>query len=264
MTEEPSVPKKPEKIDVWLEKAKANKGSPVIWINQSDNKELKEIDSEGVCFVITLDWVNQYRSNRIARSQFVNAFRDGVQIDPKTGQPDPNTCIPIEYMISQSEYSSRLRRYRQELAAVMKKLEEALAKKLPIAVDVASIQDAFEAREYGPGMKQVSRFRKKDGKTIADAVKAMQANTDPAYYMLVFHRPGGGHVVGFEFRPDVVVSENFPGLFEFIDANLGLYAFPASDNMLAFFNNCVWAELYAARPYNSFDLVRFDLGAGGF
>lgn len=247
----------------WRKKAQDNKGATVIWINQSDNKDLKEIGSAGVCFAITTDWVKQYRANRIARSEFVNSFREGMEIDPTTGEPDPDTCIPVTYMVEQEEYSTRLRRYRQESKAVQKKIDEARAKQQPVPQDLVNTQAAIDAREYGTGMKQITRFIPKDGKTIKDAVAAMLANTNPAYYLLVLRRTGGAHVVGFEFRPDVVVSENYPGLFEFIDANLGLYAFPSSDNMLAFFNNCVWKELYAAK-YDRFDVVQFDLGAGGF
>jgi hypothetical protein len=248
----------------WRAKADANKGSQVIWINQSDNKDLKDIGSDGVCFAITSDWVKQYRSNRIARSKFVNAFRDEVVIDPKTGEPDPDTCIPLDYMLNQDEYSSMLKQHRKALKELELKLLQAPLDQPKIREDLDNTLRAMEVETYGSGLKQVTKFRAKKSQTITDAVAAMQANTNPTYYMLLLRRPGGGHVVGFEFRPDVVVSDNFPGLFEFIDANLGLYAFPSSANMINFFNSCAWAELYSAKGYDGFDLVEFDLGAGGF
>src|SRR5262249_24362054 len=107
-------------------------------------------------------------------------------------------------------------------------------------------------------LPQIKNFEKS---LYGDAfeVKKWPANTNlrqvvdsfsrnPGYYMLSFRRPtGGGHVVGFEIRADIVVSENFPALYEFLDANLGLFAFGKYDGMLSFFLESVWQSLYSQK-----------------
>jgi hypothetical protein len=244
-------------IATWRDYAKANKGSTVVWINQSSNTDLKEVDSRGVCFAITRDWLTQYRANSNARYNFVNAFRDA-------GVEDPNNCIPLEYVIAQDESAAEYKAAQRELRLLESQVKLATDQGKPVPVDLEAAREIVRRSRYGEGLTAIQAFDAKDNKGIKDAIAVLQANAEPSYYMLSVRREGGGHVVGFEFRPDISASDAFPGLFEFIDANLGLYAFPSSANMLAFFGDCVWTKLYAASNYTAFELVKFDVGAGGF
>lgn len=242
----------------WDKTAKDYRGSNVIWINQSGDTQLKEANSAGVCFAITRDWVKNYRRAKIDRSNFVNAFRD-VQ----RGKPPQN--LPAIYLKKQAQYSAELQAQRDALGNLRTQLETATANSRPTKEELERITLSIGRHQYGRSVLSVKVFNGSlSGMTEAiGEIKKIGATT-PSYFMLSFTRPGqGGHVVGFECRPDISAG-SFPKLYEFIDANLGLYVFGNVSDVVDFFSVPVWADLYESRGYSKFILAQYDAGHGGF
>lgn len=245
----------PDKAE-WTKKAGQHNGNPVIWIDQTNAPQLKAANSEGVCFAITLDWVEQYRTSQVARSRFLNSFRD-VQAE------DPPKHLPAIYIDKQQAYSDELKAQNAAIGKLKQMLVTATESSRPPKSELETILLSVAKHHYGRSVGTVGKLDD-DFLGIENTIAALKqaAGQAPGYFMMTFSVPGrGGHVVGFECRSDMYVSPNYPELYEFIDANLGAYAFSKLDDMMDFFYLEVWSDIYLLKNYTRFELAQFDRGA---
>lgn len=215
----------------WSLAAKVHGGNLVVWIEQGTDPNLERANSNGVCHALTHDWIERYTRYRDDRSEFVNAFRDN-----EGGRAD-GTSIPLDYISQQGLYQSQVESFNAALTSAKQLKGSMPADARRLLVDSLKRQ---QQSLYGDSAVVT---RPKAGTSIVEVVNSFPVH--PCYVALSFRARGGGHVVGFEFRPDVHVSGNFPQLFEYFDANLGLFAFPSRSSLLAFFLETVWPTIYA-------------------
>ncbi len=212
----------PNDRDLWSGYAKQHSGNLVVWVDQTSDTGLKAVNSNGVCHALTKAWVEAYVEDLESRSMFVNSFRD----QPK------NNPIPQDYLENQAIYAQQLETYNSTLAQVKSSSDKEFQRKM-LPLLKKSKSDLY------PDGTKVSSL--KAGTDVANVVLGMPHA--PSYIMLSM-RGKGAHVVGFEIRPDHHVSENYPAVYEYFDANLGLFAFGKFKNMLDFFLTKVWQNLY--------------------
>ena len=82
-------------------------------------------------------------------------------------------------------------------------------------------------------------------------------------YLILMRRANGGHAIAVELNSRYPQDNGKIGLYQFMDANLGLFAFRKSNELFAFVVEQVWKKFYRER-YDSFRTVEFNTGAGGF
>lgn len=213
--------------ETWKDLAKGYRANIVVWIDQSSDQRLREENRGGVCRTVTKNWVDAYMDSRPARAQFVNAFRENG--------------IPEEYIDEQEQYALDIKVHNSMLIGA-KVLQKISMDKKFLSSTVNTIKQS--QAELHPGT--VTKYPK--GSAIQPILQ--QIAKLEGYTMFSFRPKDSdvGHVVGFEVRPDLKeqMSENFPnGLFEFIDANLGLFVFKSARTMVEFFYLEVWKKLYA-------------------
>jgi hypothetical protein len=234
----------PSRAD-WKEIAKGYRANIVVWIDQSSDNRLLEENRGGVCRTVTKRWVDAYMDSRPARAKFVNSFRDHG--------------IPEEYIEEQEQYALDIKVHNSLLIGA-KTLQAVSKDKVFLSSSVQMLKQSQS--ELHPG--EVIKFPK--GSAIQPI---LQKIARPTGYTMLSFRPRDsdvGHVVGFEVRPDLQgqMSANFPnGLFEFIDANLGLFVFNSARTMVEFFYLEVWKRHYAkAYAGCSFAVEYFQVEAG--
>jgi hypothetical protein len=252
-------------LEDFRSRAKAHNGNSVVWINQSASPTLKAVNSGGVCKAITMDWIESYRGYLDDRSRFVNGFR---QYDDQGRIVEYS--IPKSYLDKQDQYTQELAAYSLRFKAMVRKVK-AYKQEFPGDKDFTPALDEtlkIFIRVARAGIECLSYTEPAD---VDAMVKQLSNLKKPGYYTLALTNPGG-HVVGFEFRPDQSVG-SFPGIFEFIDANSGLFVFRKASDMLAFFRAEVWPRrvngeqklLWSGyEKYKKLQLFQFDTGKGGF
>jgi hypothetical protein len=246
-------------IEAWRAHAKTHNGNIVVWINQSDpGSSVREANSDGVCYAITMDWIDSYRRYLSDRSLFVNSFREYDDHGKLLSY-----VIPQLYLDNQDEYRKQRELNNTEYKKLFADYETAKAEygksktsTAKAAMDAAEAKaKMFRRRAYGgPNCIRYTMIA-----SLENANTILSGITVPGYYAFAFHRDGGGHVVGFEFRPDQSTL-SFKGIYEFIDANTGLLVFGTVD-MVAFAKAYVW-PMYT--KYTSYSLLQYGIGLGGF
>jgi hypothetical protein len=211
----------------WGETAEKYRANIVVWIDQGSDQRLRQENRGGVCRTVTKNWVDAYMDSRPARSRFVNAFRENG--------------IPEEYIEEQEQYALDIKVHNSMLMGA-RVLQKVNMDKKALASTVNTLKQS-EA-ELHPG--DVTKYPK--GSAIQPILQKISRTV--GYTMFSFRPKDSdvGHVVGFELRPDLKarMSANYPeGLFEFIDANLGLFVFKSAQTMVDFFFREVWKQLYA-------------------
>ncbi|GAB5447535.1 hypothetical protein [Gymnodinialimonas sp.] len=247
----------PTKEEKWKKQAWSKfKGFQFLWIDQGASNALKRVDSSGVCFALTRDYVDCCRTSKTDVKAFTDAFRAVQQ------KEDPDT-VPEKYITLQAQYVAALKADNLAVGELSDKLETADDTTKPTKAELVEQLKAIRLRKFrmpatGYGVIKSSLVALEDSiRNIKEA-----AAEGPAYFMLSFFKPGkGGHVVGFEYRPDLTVNKLLPKRFTFIDANLGLYFFKDFEQMLDFFYLAVWTEIYNMRDYTRFEIAMFDKGS---
>jgi hypothetical protein len=239
--------------ETWRKLAEPYKGKIVVWIEQATDPNLQSVNSRGVCFALTHDWIENYTKYLDDRSIFVNSFRENE------GNRDDGTSIPLDYIEQQQLYQGQINTYNSTLNMVKSNKKELGTHAVKQLVTLLKQQ---QKDIYG---QQASVTYHEDTTSIHEVLAGLPIH--PCYVALSFRKGGGagGHVVGFEFRPDHHVSENYPELYEYFDANLGLFAFPQRALMLEFFVKEVWKNVYATEYAGcSFVTAITGIGLGGF
>lgn len=241
--------------ETWLEHAQAHRGHLVVWIEQAADAGLKQANSQGVCHAIVKAWIDAYMQFTEDRSMFVNSFReynaDGLRV---------REAIPQDFLDQQGIYQAQVEAYNSSLAMVRQ-----------LAPSLSGVEGRARLQKLIAGTRRLQRDlygnqarveRPDAGTSIVQVVRDLPVH--PCYVMLSMRTGHGGHVVGFEFRPDVHVSSNFYELYEFLDANLGLFAFSSRSDMLAFFLEKVWSLVYADRYAGcTFQIAVFPVALAG-
>ena len=93
-------------------------------------------------------------------------------------------------------------------------------------------------------------------------MKAIVTDKGPSYFFVGMRGDHGGHGIAFGFRPDLSSPPNFPGIFEYFDANLGLFVFGSEEELRKFFSLDVWSALYGTLDYHKFDIASFTAVPG--
>jgi hypothetical protein len=244
-------------LEDWRTAARAHSGSIVVWINQSAAANLKAVNSNGVCKAITMDWIASYRKYRSDRAAFVNQFRK------YDADGNLETCIPDTYLAKQTAFTQQLALDRKAYVAAIGKY-----KLNPTLAGKKKVDDILRRARGGPDCRNFTKFT-----SIDQVATALTSLAKPAYCALALTEPGG-HVIGFELRSDQKVSDNFPKLYEYLDANTGLFAFGDLQKMLDFVKQKVWPQRADkdgkvvwngyAKKYTKFMLLEYDIGLGGF
>ncbi|HKF49962.1 MAG TPA: hypothetical protein VKB38_21545 [Terracidiphilus sp.] len=252
-------------LEDFRSRAAVHNGKMVVWINQSNSPTLKSVNSQGVCKAITMDWIVSYRGYLEDRATFVNGFRQYDESGTRVGY-----SIPQFYLDRQEQFTRELAAYNLRFKAMVKKVK-AYTEEFPNEKDFTpALLETLKIfiRVARAGIECIRYTEPAD----VDAMVSTLSNLKkPGYYTLALTKPGG-HVLGFEFRPDQKAG-SFPGIFEFIDANSGLFVFGKAADMLAFFENEVWPRrvndqqqpVWAGyQKFTKLQLFEFDTGKGGF
>jgi hypothetical protein len=245
-------------LATWKGYAKANNGDLVVWINQSEAPNLKAANSGFVCSAITRDWISSCRKYRSDRTAFVQSFRQYDDSGKLLGH-----SIPDHYLARQQEI-------KREIEGYTKRAEE-LRKKILVYVKEYPKEKDFRAalleslKIYERIMRGGVDCIKFISETSIDKIMAaLTTQITPAYFALSMKPADSdkGHVVGFEFRSDES-TPSFPEIYQFIDANFGLFVFKDQIDMMDFVEKKIWGRFYQKR-YTRFYLLEYDVGFGGF
>ncbi len=232
----------------WRQTARDHNGHMVVWIDQGTDAGLQAVNSQGVCHALTTAWVTAFSNYRVDRAAFVNSFRGG----------GANTRIPATYLAQQGSYRQQVQanalRFRNAFDDLQQRIQRGEN------VDATGLRDAMlSARQsyYGAACESLDQYASEVGANMA----IFGGQIDPGFKLLAMHRPVS-HIVGFELRPDFRGAPSFPnGIFEYFDANLGLFVFP-SVNDLSNFWMVVHALLYGAA--GRVEVASYGIGRGGF
>ncbi|MEM9679838.1 MAG: YopT-type cysteine protease domain-containing protein [Bacteroidota bacterium] len=240
----------------WKTNVKKYNGAFVVWVDQSSDTLLKEENSKGVCAAMSFDFVTAYQMGNPGPYNFLNDIRDTALIPPDTNR------IPQKYIDIQAALKAMTDQYNENIRQLTEQYNQAKREDKPeLLRSISELKNNRIKTQYGPGMGSVTSFTQADSDlaplelfvTLNDIVE----NKGPSYFYIGMHRDGGAHAISFGFRPDLSASSQFPGIYEFFDANLGQFTFGTEEKLSDFFSDEVWAQLYKTRGYKDFDVVSF-------
>ena len=246
---------------VWRENVREYNGAFVLWIDQSSDPLLAQHNSDGVCLALALDFVTAYQVGQPLPFRFVNGIRDARLIPPGTSR------IPPKYIDIQSAFQAMLVQFQLNLAQINTQLQLAEEQDKPVLLKtIREMLDNRIKQRFGPGMSAFEKFNEPNltaSVAIFNRMSAIAKETGPCYFLVSMRGATGGHAIAFGFRPDLSASDNFPGIFEFFDANLGLFVFGTEQKLKDFFGVFVWLDLYTHKDYNKFEIVTFPVRRRG-
>jgi len=245
-------------LETWKGHAKTHNGKLVVWINQSQAPNLKAANSGFVCSAITRDWISSCRKYRSDRAAFVQSFRQYDDSGKLLAY-----SIPDYYLARQQDIKREIEGYTKRAEELRKKIL-VYVKQYPKAKDFrAALLESLKIYErIWRGGEDCIGFTSET--SIEKIMVDLALQTKPAYFALSMKPPDSdkGHIVGFELRPDES-TPGFPGIYQFIDANFGLFVFGDSIDMTDFVERKIWGVFYKKR-YSRFYLLEYDTGFGGF
>jgi hypothetical protein len=213
-----------------------------------------------------MDWIASYRGYLDDRSKFVNSFRQYDDNSRLVGY-----SIPPAYLQKQDAYRQDLAAYNLRFKAMIQKTK-AYKQEFPNEKRFAAALDETLQIFVRVARAGIDCLRYTVPATVDAMVTRLSNLAKPGYYTLALTASNSGHVVGFEFRPDQAAG-TFPGIFEFLDANSGLFVFGKASDMLNFFKQEVWPARVndegqkvwgGYEKYTRLQLFEFDTGKGGF
>lgn len=238
---------------VWRENVQEYNGAFVLWIDQSSDPLLKQHNSNGVCLAMAFDFVTAYQSGQPLPFRFVNGIRDARLIPPGTSR------IPPKYIEIQTAFQAMHVQFQTNLRQINTQLEQAKEQEKPALIKtMREMLDNRIKQRFGPGMGAYEKFNEPNltaGVKLFQRMSAIAKESGPCYFLISMRDDETGHGIAFGFRPDLSASDNFPGIFEFFDANLGLFVFGTEDKLKEFFNVMVWFDLYT--DYSKFEIATF-------
>lgn len=244
----------------WRNNVKKYNGAFVVWVDQSTDPLLLAENSKGVCFAMAFDFVTAYQMGQPGPWNFVNGIRDAVLVPPNTSR------IPKKYIDIQRASQAMLDQFRQNLIQLNDQLSKAQKSAKPALLKTIQqlLSDRIKQR-FGPGMESFEKFEISNVLApiaIYNHMKATATENGPSYFLVGMRGANGGHGIAFGFRPDLSGSSQFPGIYEYFDANLGLFVFGTQEKLFDFFNLDVWTELYGNTDYSKFEIASFTAHPG--
>ncbi|WP_103068628.1 YopT-type cysteine protease domain-containing protein [Aquimarina sediminis] len=241
----------------WIDIVKKYKGAFVVWVDQSSDSLLKEINSNGVCAAMAFDFVTAFQVGAPGPFNFLNDIRDTSKVDPTTNR------IPAKYIEIQSALKAMLVQYKQNMAQLIANYKAAeSANKPEVMASIRTLKSNRIKQRFGPGMDAVKEIKDADADLapieIFVDMNDIVEDKGPSYFFVGMRRDNGtGHAIAFGFRPDLSASSNFPGIFQFFDANLGQFTFGTEERLSDFFSDEVWNKIYKTSGYTKFEVVSF-------
>jgi hypothetical protein len=246
--------------ETWRENVENYQGAFVIWIDQGTDPRLKVHNSKGVCWGMAHEFVKAYQGGQPGPFDFVNGLRNAHLIWPGTSR------IPPKYLQIQSSLQAMLTEYTRNLKILDLEYKNAEQKDKPaIKEKIKKFMDDRIKQRYGSGMTGYESFKIDNTLAPMEILKRMKATVTqngPSYFLVFMRGPESGHAIAFGYRNDLSGSDRFPAIYEYFDANLGLFVFPSEENLGNFFNIDVWADLYGNTNYSSIEIASFTAKNG--
>lgn len=246
----------------WRNYVEKYQGAFVVWVDQSTDTLLNVNNSGGVCFAMALDFVTAYQAGQPGPFDFVNGIRDTAIVPPNTNR------VPQKYLDMQASLQAMLDEFRLNLELLQMEYEVSFENQKPeVLKNIKQFMDDRIKQRYGPGMATYEKFKESSLFAAVDLFNKMKATVTQngnSYFLVEMRveKGSGGHAIGFGFRPDLSGSDKFPALYEFFDANLGLFVFPSVDKLLNFFTDKVWLEVYSKKNYTNFAIASYTAKTG--
>jgi hypothetical protein len=246
----------------WRGYVEKYQGAFVVWVDQSTDPLLKDNNSGGVCFAMSLDFVTAYQAGQPGPFEFVNGIRDTANVPPNTNR------VPKKYLDIQTALQAMLDEFRLNLELLQLEYEVSEKDQKPEVVkNIKQFMDDRIKQRYGPGMATYEKFKEDSlfaAGELFDRMKATVTKNGNSYFLVEMRREkgSGGHAIAFGFREDLSASDKFPAIYEYFDANLGYFVFPSVDKLLDFFSLKVWLEVYSKKSYSSFAIASYTAKNG--
>jgi hypothetical protein len=247
--------------EIWFKYVKEYGGLFVLWVEQSTDPRLKVHNSKGVCWAMANEFVLAYQAGLPGPSDFVNGIRNANLIWPGTSR------IPPKYLQIQSALQARNVQYTNNLDILDLELICAEEEDKPaIQVKLKKFKDDHMKQWYGPGMTSYETFIYNPVQAPTEILKQMKVavtKNGPSYFHIIMRDLKGGHAIAFGYREDLAEEAiEYPGIYEFFDANLGLFVFRSEEKLSDFFKEVVWAKLYKSTDYFKFEIVSITAKKG--
>jgi hypothetical protein len=245
----------------WRETVKKYEGAFVVWVDQGTDPLLKANSSKGVCFAMSFDFVTAYQAGQPAPGNFVNDIRGRALVWPKTSR------IPTKYLDIQDASRAMLNQYTDNHDLLELELEVAEQEDKPaIQKKLDQLKEYRIKQRYGPGMELHDEFEKTDASAMTELFTRMKTTVTkngPSYFLVEMRGSTGtgGHAVAFGFRNDLS-TPSFPAIYEFFDANLGLFVFKSDEKLADFFIRDVWRLYYSNKSYSRFSITSYPAKKG--
>lgn len=243
-------------IDEWKLAASQHNGKLVVWVDQEESLKVKKSNLEGVCFVMTLDFVLKFQAGGTSPFYFVNGIRAATTASKGTNN------VPDLYVIKQNLYQAEVDASKKQVSLLTKQINAAgAAQKSALKKQLSDLLQVVTSNRYGGDkMKQRETF---SADFIVDfcqllfqKINANVTANGPSYFLTGMTNPGkGGHAIAFSHRPDLDCT-GFPGIYEYFDPNLGLFVFPSKQDMMSFFEDEVLVY-YMPKNYSNFSMASY-------
>lgn len=246
-------------IKVWTKFAKKHKGILELWIDQSTDSLLKSINSEGVCFAMTFDFVSAFQFGGIGKTDFLNGIRNTSLTKP-TSNRIPEKYIDMQEVLTDIAFQFKSMVSMLALELMIAKLDEDRGKAKELEKKLDDLIAGQRKMRFGSGLTDFTKFEVDNAKApdlIYTKMIEMFNTQGPSYFIINMANDKKGHSVAFGIRPDLNLGKKFPKVFQIFDPNLGLFYFNAIENLEAFFKKTVWENLYSKTTYYKFEIASF-------
>lgn len=243
-------------IDEWKTNAADHNGKLTVWVDQESSLKIKKATLEGVCFTMSLDFALKFQEGGTSPYYFVNSIRAATAASKGTNN------VPDVYVIKQSLYLAELTASTKRINVVIAQINAAqAAHKDALKQQLTDLRNVLIRNRHGAA--KMKAYEKFDADFILNFCDILYQKMDqqvtangPSYFLVSMVNPGkGGHAVVFSQRPDISCT-GFPGVYEYFDANFGLFIFPSKKDLTEFFTNCVWAY-YLSKDFADFSLASY-------
>lgn len=244
----------------WRTYVESYGGEFLVWVDQSTDPELKAQNSNGVCAAMALDFVTAFQTGQPGPYKFVNGLLLAPLLAPTY------TRIPAKYLEIQASLQAMQISFLNTLAKLKDELNRAKTNDKPeIEAKINKfLNDVLYTKN--PGMKSYDRFIETNkamvGMDIMNKMRDAETKNGPSYFLVEMYGTKA-HAIAFGFRKDLTKGNKFPAIYEYFDANFGLFVFNSITNLIKFFNNEVWQKVYSPLfDFSEFIIVTFPAKKG--
>jgi hypothetical protein len=239
----------------WKQAAKSYNGVLFSWVDQGEDTALQAANSKGVCFAMAVDFIKVCLAGKPGITNFTNDIKQAAAVSPGTNR------IPQKYIIAQNAAQADYSQYRTTILQLYNQLQNDPTR----APVIEQVRETYYRTTFGPDLNSVVPSQFIDNFEMPMRIfEEIQDKTQPGegYYFFVSMRgASSGHAIAFGIRPDLSLPL-FPAVYEYFDANLGLFFFKTEQDLKNFFSIDVWIALYGSSDYNKFELCIFNAQKG--